>query len=77
MEKEKGTKNDNRKTTRVKVNMATVLNHCVRRYLRTSAVNATKRVIEGPSAVSGGHEGKFVIHTSIPATLRSKNLQIM
>lgn len=39
--------------------MAAVFNHCARRYLQTTARNLSKKpVVEGPSAVSGGHEGK-------------------
>lgn len=39
--------------------MAAVLNYSIRKYLQTSAINASKRVVEGPSAVAGGHEGKI------------------
>lgn len=38
--------------------MATVMNHAIRRYLSTTAARGVR--VEGPSAVSGGHEGNFL-----------------
>ncbi|CAH1169646.1 unnamed protein product [Phaedon cochleariae] len=39
--------------------MAYLLNHSIRRFLQTSARRAVQ--IEGPSAVSGGHDGGYKI----------------
>lgn len=38
--------------------MAAVLNHALRRYISTTVAKNAKTVVQGPSAVSGGHEGK-------------------
>nr|XP_022900316.1 cytochrome c oxidase subunit 6A2, mitochondrial-like [Onthophagus taurus] len=44
--------------------MAAILSHSVRRYLATTAAKNAVRV-EGPSAVSGGHEGGFKMWRSL------------
>ncbi|KAJ3644667.1 hypothetical protein Zmor_022378 [Zophobas morio] len=45
--------------------MAALINHSVRRFLQTSARRAAGPRVEGPSAVSGGHEGGFKIWKNI------------
>ncbi|EFA09254.1 cytochrome c oxidase subunit 6A2, mitochondrial [Tribolium castaneum] len=39
--------------------MAALINHSVRRFLQTSARRAVQ--VQGPSAVSGGHEGGYKV----------------
>ncbi|GJQ80918.1 hypothetical protein Trydic_g4735 [Trypoxylus dichotomus] len=40
--------------------MAAIVNHSVRRYLQTTVARGAAR-IEGPSAVSGGHDGGYKV----------------
>ncbi|XP_017785555.1 PREDICTED: cytochrome c oxidase subunit 6A, mitochondrial [Nicrophorus vespilloides] len=44
--------------------MAAVLNHCARRYLSTTAVRQAVQV-QGPSAVSGLHEGGYKLWKNV------------
>lgn len=48
--------------------MSAILNHSLRRFFQTTAKRAAE--VRGPSAVSGGHEGSYIIIVYTKAYLK-------